>query len=241
MLVRASHAASALISRLLFYAALFLVVVVVQMALTTALKGQGWNGGLSLFVSGAVVLALVLAGLQVGEWIRSWRASGREKARVRQKLTDGACCVLWKPQEHDLGSEMPGTSWALRARYPELARRLGVEGYAIAEFEVGADGAPRTSIASMLGRRTFSSTPHVKRCCMRVLSPRAISMCVSARATGCRLCSESPALPKVRDSGRRARTLRPILHAAGQAVEKLRTRPAQAGINLLIFLNLTRA
>lgn len=31
----------------------------------------------------------------------------------------------------------------LRAPYPQLPQRLGIEGYAIVDFEIGADGAPK--------------------------------------------------------------------------------------------------
>lgn len=223
MLVRASRTASALISRLMFYAALFLVVVVVQMALTTALRKQGWNGALSLFVSGAAVLALVLAGYQVGQWLRQWRAAMRERARLRQKLTDGACCVLWRPEEHQLGPEM---QWDvigdMRARYPKLARRLGVEGYAIAEFEVGVGGIAKnihvvdawpSDVFFDAAREALLHARFEPKGDVHVRFGASYRMPFVFRISGA---------AKLRDSGRRARTLRPALHAAGQAVEKLR-------------------
>lgn len=224
MLVRASHAASALISRLMFYAALFLVVVIVHLGLTSALKKQGWNGSVSLLVSGAVVLALVLAGLQVGEWIRTWRANQREKMRLRQKLPEGACCVLWNPKEHDLGSEMP---WDLigdmRARYPKLARRLGVEGYAIAEFEMSAGGVAKnvhvvdawpSDVFFHAAREALLHARFEPKGDFHVRFGASYRMPFVFRISGA---------AKLRDTGRRARTLRPGLNAAGKVVDKLRS------------------
>ena len=208
----------------MFYAALFLVVVVIHLGLTSALKKQGWNGGLSLFISGTVVLALVLGGLQLGEWIRTWRANQRERMRLRQKLPDGACCVLWKPQEHALGPEMP---WEvigdMRARYPKLARRLGVEGYAIAEFEVGAGGVAKnihvvdawpSDVFFDAAREALLHTRFEPKGDFHVRFGASYRMPFVFRISGA---------AKLRDSGRRARTLRPVLDAAGKAVEKLRS------------------
>ena len=223
MLVSASRTASALLARAMFYAALFLIVVVAQVALTTALKQQGWNGGLSLFVSGAVVLALVLSGLQAGQWLRQWRAAMRERQRVRQRLTDGACCVLWKQEEHDLGPEMP---WEvigdIRARYPKLARRMGVEGYAIAEFEIGAGGVAKnihvvdawpSDVFFDAAREALLHARFEPSGDVHVRFGASYRMPFVFRITGA---------AKLRDKGRRARPLRPGLHAASQAVEKLR-------------------
>jgi TonB family protein len=223
MLVRASRTASALISRLMFYAALFLVVVVVEMGLTTALKQQGWNGGLSLFVSGAAVLAVVLGGLQIGGWLRRWRAALRERGRKRQKLPEGACCVIWNPKAHELGPEIP---WEvigdIRARYPKLARRLGVEGYAIAEFEIGAGGVPKnihvvdawpSDVFFEAAREALLHARFEPKGDVHVRFGASYRMPFVFRITGA---------AKLRDKGRRARPLRPALMAAEQAVEKLK-------------------
>ena len=72
MLVRATRTLSTWVLRALFYAVLFLVVVVVHVALTTALRQHGWNGSLSLLVSGAAVLFLVLTLVQAADWLRQW-------------------------------------------------------------------------------------------------------------------------------------------------------------------------
>lgn len=142
MLVRATRTLSALTMRALFYGALFLVVVILHMAITGALRQLGWSGGVALLVSGAAVLALVLALVNAADWVRERRDAAREIARMRQGLPGGPCCVVWRPAEGDPGeSNMP---WRLaepmRARFPPLARRLGVEGVAILEFEMSAEG-----------------------------------------------------------------------------------------------------
>jgi len=223
MLIRASRTASALISRLVFYALLFLLVVSVNVALTGALKRQGWNGGVSLLVSGAVVLGLVLCGLHVGEWLRRWRAAMRERARRKQKLTDGACCVLWQPERFDLGPEMP---WDIvghiRARYPRLARRLGVEGYAIAEFEMSAGGIAKnihvvdawpSDVFFEAAREALLHARFEPKGDVHVRFGASYRMPFVFRINGA---------AKLRDRGARARTLRPALHAAGQVVQRLR-------------------
>ncbi|MGE3867312.1 MAG: TonB family protein, partial [Hyphomonadaceae bacterium] len=71
------------------------------------------------------------------------RARARtEAARAAMGLPDGACCFVWR--RHAAEAEFP---WELegdvRAAYPPLARKLGVEGYALIDFEVGADGAAK--------------------------------------------------------------------------------------------------
>lgn len=143
MLVRATRTLSAWVLRALFYVVLFFVVAIVQVALTSALRRAGWNGGLSLFVAGAVVLGLVLLILNVGDWVRRRRAEWRDIKRVQLKLPDGPCCVIWRTDnaEDAAAGAMP---WVvvgpMRARFPPLLRRLGIEGYAIAEFEVNAEG-----------------------------------------------------------------------------------------------------
>ncbi|WP_395646791.1 TonB family protein [Terricaulis sp.] len=141
MLVRATRTLSALTMRGLFYGALFLVVVIVHVALTGALRQQGWNGGASLFVSGAVVLGLVLLLVNLSEWVRERRAAAREMERMRQGLPSGPTCVV-RPDAED--NNIP---WKIigpiRARYPKLARRLGVEGFAVVDFEVSAQGTAK--------------------------------------------------------------------------------------------------
>lgn len=143
MLIRATRTASALTLRALFYGVLFVVVVLAHLALTGALRAQGWSASLSLLASGLVVLAVVLVLVHVAEWLREQRASAREIERMRQGLPGAPCCVVWSAadarryEQQDMPWDIVG---AVRARYPKLARALGVEGVAVAEFEVSAEG-----------------------------------------------------------------------------------------------------
>lgn len=142
MLIKATRTVSALTLRAGFYAGLFLVVALVHVAITSALQSSGWNAGLSLFASGAVVLAIVLILVNVADYVVERRAGAREIERMRQGLPGGPCCVIWRAAEGE--ADMPWRRTApLRARYPALARRLGVEGVTVVEFEINAQGAPK--------------------------------------------------------------------------------------------------
>lgn len=142
MLVSATRTASALTLRAVFYAALFVVVALVHVAITSALRTGGWAGGPALLVSGGVVLAVVLVLVNLADFIGDRRASARELARLRQGLPSGPCCIVWRAGEGE--AEMPWIAASpLRARYPALARRLGVEGVAVVDFEVNAQGGAK--------------------------------------------------------------------------------------------------
>ncbi|HVZ99536.1 MAG TPA: TonB family protein [Caulobacterales bacterium] len=142
MLVRATRTVSALTLRVAFYGGLFLLVVVAQVAITTALRTLGWSGGASLAVSGCAVLAIVLSGVRVGEIVGERRAAAREIERLRQGLPSGPCCVVWRGREGE--ADMPWTLVRpLQVRYPALGRRLSVEGVAVVEFEIGSDGVAK--------------------------------------------------------------------------------------------------
>jgi len=225
MLVRATRTLSAWTLGAAFYAMLFAVVVIVHVALTTALRAQGWHGGMALFVSGAVVLGVVIAGVYLASALRELRARMRERKRVKQKLPDGPCCVIWRASEAEAGQahDMPwDVVGPLRARYPRLARRLGVEGVAIADFEIGAGGRVKNvhcidawpsdvfydAAREALLHARFEPKPDVH--------PRfgaSYRMPFVFRISGA---------TKLKESGRRARRLRPGLQAAAEAVEKLR-------------------
>lgn len=143
MLVSATRTLSALTVRAVFYAALFVIVALVHVAITSALRTSGWAGGAALFVSGGAVLGVVLVLVNLADFIGERRAAGRELERVRQKLPNGPCCVVWREGQGGDG-EMPWRpATPIRARYPKLARRLGVEGVVIVEFEVSAQGVAK--------------------------------------------------------------------------------------------------
>jgi len=223
MLVRATRTLSTWILRALFYAALFLVVVIVHLALTTALRQRGFNGSLSLLISGAAVLVAVLLLVQAAAWLRQWLYEQRELTRARLRLPIGPTCLIWQPNsEQAETSPMP---WEvigpMRARYPSLPRRLGIEGYAIAEFEVGANGRAKnihlvdawpsdiffTSAKEALQHARFqpSLDEHV-RYGASYRMPFVFRLATASRLT---------------EKGARAKTLRPILHAAGRLVENV--------------------
>lgn len=143
MLIQTTRTVSKLTLRGLFYLALFIAVVFAHLALTGALRAQGVSGGLALFISGAAVLGFVLLSLAIADRGSAFLASWRERRRIAQGLPDGACCVVWENAEPVVEDDnaMPWEiAGPLRARYPALARRMGVEGVAVAEFEVGSNG-----------------------------------------------------------------------------------------------------
>ncbi|HWA21081.1 MAG TPA: energy transducer TonB [Caulobacterales bacterium] len=142
MQVAATRAISSFARTGLFLAGLFLFVIVTQIAVVAALRGLNVSGGLSLLISGGVVLAIVFGATA---WMRaSARATAArlESERVAAGMPEAPCCVIWRarPGEADFPWELEGD---VRAAYPPLAQRLGVEGFAVVDFEVGADGAAK--------------------------------------------------------------------------------------------------
>lgn len=224
MLVRTTRTISAFTLRALFYGALFLFVVVVHMALTGALRQLGWGGGVSLFVSGVVVLGLVLALVNLADWMRERRNAAREIQRMRQGLPGGPCCVVWRSAEG--GHRDDAMPWRLaaplRARYPGLARRLGVEGVAVAEFEVGSDGRAKNvhcvyawpsdvfyeAAREAIAHARFQPKPDV-----HVRYGASYRMPFVFRIAGA---------ARLDESGVRARTLSPVAHEARRWAERLR-------------------
>jgi len=133
---------SAFAARLAFLAGLFFVVVFAQVALTTGFIAQGLTGGPALLASGGVISLVVSATVLALNQRWKKRMAVLEAERERLGLPAGPCCVIWRG-----GTDvaMPWTLAApINARFPDVARRLGVEGFAILEFEIGADGAPRS-------------------------------------------------------------------------------------------------
>jgi len=227
MLVWAKRTVSVLTTRALVYGGLFIFVVLMHLALTGALREQGLNGGLSLFVSGAAVLGFVLVMFNLLERLREWRANRREMERVRQRLPGGPICVVWRAPEtvaaDDDDDAMPwDVIGPLKARYPKLARRLGVEGVAIAAFEVSADGRAKnihcvdawpSDIFYEAAREALQHARFQPKYDVHVRYGASYRMPFVFRIDGA---------AKLKDRGRHARKLRPSLEAAAQAVEKLR-------------------
>lgn len=237
MLIRTTRTLSTWALRALFYAVLFGVVVIAHLGISGALRAQGWDSGTSLLVAGAAVLVLVILLTNAAEWLRDRLRERREMQRVQQRLPSGPCCVIWRApeeksvrqlidEEGDDHSDMPwDVAGPLRARYPRLARRLGVEGIAIAEFEVGADGRAKNincvdawpSDVFYAAAREALEHARFQPKDVHVRYGASYKMPFVFRISGA---------SKARDSGRRARTLRPTLVAAQQAVEKIRSGPA---------------
>ena len=220
--------------RALFYAALFGVVVLAHMAISGVLRAQGWGSGAALFAAGAAVLVLVIVAANAAEWVRDRLRERREMQRVQQRLPSGPCCVVWRAaeqeksvrqlieQDEDDHTDMPwDVVGPLRARYRRLAGGLGVEGVAIAEFEVGADGRAKNINcvdawpSDVFYEAAREALLHAK------FQPKDVHVRFGASYKMPFVFRISGA-SKARDSGRRARTLRPTLLAAQQAVENLR-------------------
>lgn len=223
MFVWATRQASILTLRALFYVSLFTFVVLLQIAATSAFRSMGWAPGPSIAVAGALVLAVVLSANYGAEIVRRRRAAARERERGALKLPDGPCCVVWKPGQGE--AAMPWELTApLRAPYPKLARRFGIEGVAVVDFEIGADGAPKhiacvdawpsdvfyQAAATALAASRFVQKPGA--------SPRfgtSFRMPFVFRIEGA---------ARLKDRGKRALPHRPALFAAAKAVDQLRKR-----------------
>ncbi len=222
MLVWATRTVSALTLRGLFYGGLFLLVVTLHVALTAGLRAQGLGGGAALFVSGAAVLALVLALVNAADFVAEKRAAGRELERMRQGLPGGPCCVIWRgvAGEGDMPWQVAGG--ALRARYPKLARRLGVEGVALVEFEISALGAAKNVHcvyawpSPVFFEAAQEALTHAK---FVAIADAPVRYGASYRIP---FVFRIAGAARIEDAGHRALPLRPTLQAAQQVVEKLR-------------------
>lgn len=146
MLIWATRRLPQAVARALILVGLFVLVVVLQIAFTSGFRAAGLPPGYALGASGICVLgAVLLLNWRYQEHARR-RVLAYEAARLRQGLPDGPCCVVWRGASGAAtGSlDMP---WELiddiRIVYPRVAKALGVEGVAVIEFEVGADGAAK--------------------------------------------------------------------------------------------------
>jgi TonB family protein len=224
MLVRVTRTASALTLRALFYVGLFAFVVVAHLGLTSVLREQGWSTGAAITGSGAVVLALVLITVNIADWVRERIAGRREMQRVKHRLPAGPCCVVWR--ENASSSAEEGMPWEtvgpLRARYPRLARRLGVEGVAIVEFEVAGDGRAKnihcvdawpSDVFYEAAREALMHARFQPRRDEHMRFGASYRMPFVFRIAGA---------TRLKERSRRARRLRPVLQAAQRAVEKIR-------------------
>lgn len=231
MLVRATRTASAFTIRAIFYVALFVLVVVVHLSLTGVLRGMGWNGGLALAASGAGVLALVLVMVNLADWVRAWLSERQEMERVRLRLPSGPCCVIWTPLPEPEAESEDAMPWEpvghMRARYPRLPRRLGVEGVAICEFEVSADGRAKnincvdawpSDVFYRAAREALQHAQFQPKYDVHVRFGASYKMPFVFRIAGA---------SRIKEGGQRARRLRPRLSAAQRTVKKIQGGAAQ--------------
>jgi len=222
MLVWATRRFSALTLKALFFSGLFLVVVTAHVAVTSALRAAGWNGGLALAVSGAIVLVIVLIGVQLAEYLGERRAAAREIERMRQNLPGGACCVIWRGADAP-DIDMPWTlAQPLRAPYPKLARRLGVEGYAVVDFEISAEGVAKNihCVDAWPSDVFFDAARDALKDAR--FSPKAEAQVRFGIGYRIPFVFRIAGAARLKDKGLRARPARPALRAAQAAVEKLR-------------------
>lgn len=137
MLISAARRAFDLTRTALVLGLVFVLVAALNGALSVALRSAGLGVGPALLISGALVFAAVVGGwagyrtARAGERLRDMRN------RERHGLPPGPFCLVWRGEEGepDWRARKP-----VRVRYPSVARRYGVEGLAIVEFEVGDDG-----------------------------------------------------------------------------------------------------
>ena len=222
MLVQATRAVSNVSLRAAFYVGLFMFVVGAQIGVTSALRFMGVGAGLALLASGAVVLALVLGAHHGVNAARGWRKAVRLRKASDAGLPEGPCCLVWRPQPD---WETP-LQWKLaepiRAPYPRLARRQGVEGMAVIAFEIGSDGKARhlhcvdvwphqcfyDAAATALMEAQFEPKRGVKP---RMGEPYRLPFVFRIAGAA-----------KLREEGAHARPHRPALKAAQQAVDRIR-------------------
>ena len=116
----------------------FVLVIVLHGAVTGALRNAGVPGGPALLISGAIVFGAVVGGFALYNGYLALDRARAEDERDRLQLPDGPCCIVWRGGAE---AEMP---WALtapvRVHFPKIARRFGVEGVAIVDFDITPEG-----------------------------------------------------------------------------------------------------
>ena len=224
MLIQATRSASALTLRALFYCALFIVVVFVHLGLTSALRAVGLGGGVALFLSGAAILTLVLFLVNSGDWVRERLDAYRELQRLKQNLPSGPCCIVWRSSDPSALSEeaMPWElAGPLRARYPRFARELGVEGVAILEFEVNAEGkAKNIGCVDVWPSSVFFEAAHEALTLARFQAKRDEHMRFGATFR-VPFVFRIEGAAATQDRGSHAQPLRPAAQAARRVIDKV--------------------
>jgi TonB family protein len=122
-----------------FLVFVFLLVIVAHSAVTGALRNAGLQGGTALLISGAIVFGVVVGGWALYQGYLALDRRRADAERERMGLPDGPCCVVWRGSGEE--ADMP---WALdapvRVGFPMIARRFGIEGFAIVDFNVTPEG-----------------------------------------------------------------------------------------------------
>lgn len=228
MLVRVTHTASALTFRALFYLGLFLFVVAAHLGFSSVLRELGWSAGAAMTASGAGVLTLVLLVINIADWLHERALDLQEWRRRKHRLPAGPCCVVWRENLASQAEEaMPWeTVGPLRARYPRLARRLGVEGVAIVDFEVGGDGRAKNINcvdawpSDVFYEAAAEALRHAR------FQPRRDEHMRFGMSYRMPFVFRLAGATKLEERTRRARRLRPALAAAQAAMARLRHRSA---------------
>ncbi len=138
MFVWATQKLWSLSLRVVFYVALFVGVVVLQVAVLSALRQMGWAPGPALGVSGSVVLVAVLAAHFALRFRARRELRKLDRKRAALGLPNGPCCVVWSAGP---GENIPwDVEGQFQLNYPDVAQQLKIEGVAVVEFQVDPDG-----------------------------------------------------------------------------------------------------
>lgn len=137
-----------------FLFTLFVGVLFLHFSINAMLRNAGMPGGTSLLLAGALAFMIVISAWVIGQDQIARRRRRHEAEREALGLPVGPTCVIYRTAE---GAPMP---WAMqgdvRVHYPRAARRFGIEGVAVVEFEIGADGrAKNVHCADVWPHRIF--------------------------------------------------------------------------------------
>jgi TonB family protein len=116
----------------------------------------------------------------------------------------------------------------MRARYPALPRRLQIEGYAVAEFEVSAEGrAKNIHLVDAWPSDIFFTS--AKEALLHARFQPSLDEHVRYGATyRMPFVFRLSGMSRLPEKGARAHTLRPIFHSTQRVVENLAAQAAEA-------------
>ncbi|MGE3143456.1 MAG: TonB family protein, partial [Hyphomonadaceae bacterium] len=219
MLVWATRRLPAAFARGLILLGLFIVVVVLQIGLTSGLRAMGASPGLALGLSGFGVLGAVLALNWQARVSALRQAEALEAARLRHHLPDGPCCVVWRGG----GTPEAAMPWTIeggfRAAYPAAAQKLGVEGLAVIDFEIGADGRAKNLHCVEVWPSQLFYSAAAKALEEARFAPKAGAEVRFGASYQLPFVFRIAGAAKIKERGHRARRRRPRLDAAAAAAE----------------------